>query len=282
MKEEKDTIWDLVLFRFDDYHFTLNNAVKIAIVILVAWLLIFLLKRVIFKQLQKRGAMDRGRRFALSNLIRYLILVLATIAVLSASGVDITLLIAGSTALFVGIGFGLQSTFNDLVCGIILLFEGSIEVGNIVEVNDWVGRVTHIGLRASKIQTREGIMLIIPNSRFIAENVINWTHSEKQIRFVVTVGVAYGSDTELVKNVLLKAAMEHEKVAQEPAPEVWFKDFGDSALIFELLFYSENIFRIEFTKSDLRYTVDTAFRKNGIQIPFPQRDLHIRSGWGGE
>ena len=179
--------------------------------------------------------------------------------------------------MLVGLGFGLQQIFNDFVSGLILLFEGTIKVGEVVEVEGIVGRVIRIGLRTSELETRDNIMMLIPNSMFTSEKVINWSHNLQFTRFRVKIGVAYGSDTKLVKNVLLACADEHTFITKKPQPRVRFREFGDSSLNFELLFFSDNMFRIESVKSDIRFMIDQKFRANDIQIPFPQRDLHIIS-----
>lgn len=185
-------------------------------------------------------------------------------------------MLAGSAALLVGLGFGIQQIFNDLVSGIILLFEGNLKVGEIIQLeNDIVGKVTMIGLRTSKIRTRDDITMIIPNSKFISDKVINWSQDQSTTRFQVEVGVAYGSDVELVTRLLLESAKENQAVETKPEPFVRFSDFGESSLNFQLLFWTNESFRCENVKSKLRYTIDRKFRENNVQIPFPQRDVHL-------
>jgi small-conductance mechanosensitive channel len=193
-------------------------------------------------------------------------------------GIKITFLLASSAALLVGLGLGLQQLFQDFVSGITLLIEGTVKVGDIVETaNGEVGQVDEINLRTSKLRTRDNIILIVPNSALIISPVINWSHIEQTTRFSVKVGVAYGSDVEKVTELLLMCTNEHKKIVKKPAPHVFFKDFGNSSLDFELLFYTNETFRVERIKSELRYAIDKAFRENNITIPFPQRDVHIIS-----
>jgi small-conductance mechanosensitive channel len=149
-------------------------------------------------------------------------------------------------------------------------------VGDVVELEGDVGIVKEIGFRTTKIENRDNIILIIPNSKFIGENVINWSHIEQKTRFSVDVGVAYGSDVELVKKVLLECARDHQEVTEYPKPFVRFDDFGNSSLDFQLFFWTDNAFRVENIKSDLRFAIDKKFRENKITIPFPQRDVHIK------
>ena len=154
-------------------------------------------------------------------------------------------------------------------------------VGDVVEItNHQVGTVRKIGARTATIETRDDIIIFVPNSKLIGENVVNWSHVERKARFHVKVGVAYGSDTALVRELLIKVALAHERVIQTPQPIVRFLDFGNSSLDFEVLFWSRDLIRIEDVKSDIRFAIDQAFRENGVEIPFPQRDLWIRGGRG--
>ena len=197
--------------------------------------------------------------------------------ILEIFGIDVTLIIAGSAALFVGLGFGLQHIFNDWISGILILFEGTIQVGEIVEIEGgMVGKVTHVGLRISEITTRDNITVLVPNSKFINNNVVNWSRKEQLTRFHIEVGVAYGSDVNRVKEVLLQCAASHTEVLGKPKPFVRIKDFGESSVGFQLYFWSENSFYIENFKSDLRFKIDHLFRQNKINIPFPQRDVHVK------
>jgi small-conductance mechanosensitive channel len=192
-------------------------------------------------------------------------------------GLNLSLLLASGAALFVGIGLGLQNTFNDIISGFILLFEGSLLVGDIVEIESLVGRVEQIDIRTSKIKTRDEILIVVPNSKLINNNVINWTNSDALTRFNVSVGVAYGSNTELVKTTLEKVVLKHPEVSNKKPVRVRFENFGDSSLDFKVFFWTDRTWEIEFIKSELRFEIDKAFRANNITIPFPQRDLHIIS-----
>jgi small-conductance mechanosensitive channel len=193
-------------------------------------------------------------------------------------GINVSILIASSAGLFVGIGLGLQNIFNDIVSGLFLLFERSVEVGHVLEVDGLVGRVVDIRIRTSTIQTRDHIMIVVPNSHLITNSVINWSKDNSATRFTIKVGVAYGSDTRKVESLLLEVAAQHAEVMKTPTPFVKFVDFGDSSLNFELVFWSNNLWQIEIVKSQMRYEIDSKFRSSGVVIPFPQRDLHIKSG----
>ena len=176
-----------------------------------------------------------------------------------------------------GVGLGLQQTFNDLTSGIILLFERSIEVGTVVDLGGTIGIVRKIGLRTSQVETRDNIIIIVPNSKLIVDQVVNWSHFDDKARFNVLVGVAYGSDTEKVKDLLLQVAKENAFVLDHPSPSVFFEGFGDSSLNFKLHFWSRNFMFIERVKSDIRFEIDRVFRVNEVTIPFPQRDLWFKN-----
>ncbi|MBI1184339.1 mechanosensitive ion channel [bacterium] len=270
-------ILDYELFTVHDATLRVWNIFWFAVVIGIAWLLIRIIKLVLNRQVIARD-MDKGSVVALIQLVKYFVYTIAIVILLESVGVKMSMLLASSAAFLLAIGLGLQQVFYDIVSGILLLFEGTIRVEDVVEINqDLVGKVMHIGLRTSKIETRENIYVIVPNSKFISGDVVNWSHITKSTRFKVTVGVAYGSDIVLVKNLLLKAADKHENVEENPGPFVRFNDFGDSALDFELYFWTSETFGVENIKSDLRFKIDALFREHNVSIPFPQRDLHIRS-----
>lgn len=258
-----------------DYHLSMLQLVALVVIVGITWLITWGIKMVIVNR-GNVSDLERGRRLSVYQLIQYVLWVVAILLGLESVGFKITVLLAGSAALLVGIGLGLQEVFKDFVSGIILLFDGTIRVSDVIEVDNTVGRVREIRLRASELETRDGIILIIPNSRFITGNVINWTHNQKLTRFKVVVGVAYGSDLELVRQTLIDCAMQHDEVVKNPKPNVFFSDFGDSQLTFTLLFYSRSVFKIEFIKSDLRFAIDKAFREKNITIPFPQRDVWMK------
>ncbi|MFH1320047.1 MAG: mechanosensitive ion channel domain-containing protein [Bacteroidota bacterium] len=273
MKNIQD-ILEYKIIDLENFTLALYHILIVIAIIALTKLALLAIKKVMYRE-QLTKKIGPGKQHALFQIIKYFLIVIAIAIVLESIGIKVTILLAGSAALLVGLGFGLQQTFSDFISGIILLFEGTIKIGEIIEVEGIVGRVKKIGLRTTEIETRDDIIMIMPNSKFTAEKVINWSHNMKYTRFIITVGVAYGSDTELVKNVLLECANENNFVANNPEPRVRFKDFGDSSLDFELLFYSDNMFRIERVKSDIRFMIDKKFRENGIHIPFPQRDVHV-------
>lgn len=264
----------ITLFEYGDHVvFKVYHIIGLVVIALVARLVLKITQRIIDNRLSE--VFDKGRSKSIYKLFSYFIIVVFSLLALEFIGLEITILLAGSAALLVGLGLGIQSIFNDFVSGILLLFEGTISVGDIVEVNGLVGKVKNIYLRTSEIETRNRIVIIVPNHKLVSENVINWSHNREITRFSIFVGVAYGSDIELVKRLLEESACEHQNIVTSSPPVARFIDFGDSSLNFELLFFSVEMFKIEFIKSDIRFIIDRKFREHNITIPFPQRDVHI-------
>ncbi len=260
---------------------TFGNVVLAVAVFLFLRLLLMAVTNLILGTYYRRSKVDSGSQYAINRLITYFVYVVGVLLVLQAAGFDLVVLWTGAAALLVGIGIGLQQTFNDLICGVIILFERSVMVGDVVEIgNHQVGTVRKIGARTATVETRDDIIIFVPNSKLIGENVVNWSHVERKARFHVKVGVAYGSDTAKVKEILMQVAADHPRILKTPTPIVRFLDFGSSSLDFEIIFWSRDLLRIEDIKSDVRFAIDTAFRERGVEIPFPQRDLWIRGGKG--
>ena len=229
-----------------------------------------------FKRLERTDKIDKGAAASIYRIFSYITWVIIISILLQTIGVNITVLIAGSAALFVGLGFGLQNLFNDFASGLIILFERTLKVGDVVELDDGtVGQVLNVKLRVSEILDRDNIRIMVPNSKMVNEKVINWSHVEAKTRFRVSVGVAYGSDVELVQKLLLEAPKINSLVENEPAPFVRFNNFGDSSLEFELYFWTIQSFRVENIKSDIRIEIDKLFRQNNVVIAFPQLDVHL-------
>lgn len=267
---------------FFSYHIISGDKInitvqKIFLLIIVVFILriIVLLVDFLMNRKIERESLDYGKAKSIIQITKYIIWTVGFLFAIGAMGLKLTFIIASVSALLVGVGFGLQNIFNDFFSGIILLFDGSIKVNDVVQVGDIVGRVLDIGVRTTKVLNRDNIILIIPNSKFTSDNVINWSHHDQKTRFNVQVGVAYGSDVELVKTVLLKCAENVEGIVMIPPPFVRFEDFGDSSLDFRLFFWSSKSFYVENIRSELRFQIDKRFRANNITIPFPQRDLHI-------
>ncbi|RMG81549.1 MAG: mechanosensitive ion channel protein MscS [Bacteroidetes bacterium] len=271
-------ILEFKLFAYQNYELTVFNLITIILIIVITKILLRIVKRLIERPFS-RFEIEEGRRYTIFQIIRYITWTIAIAMCLEAVGIRVTVILAASAALLVGMGFGIQDIFNDIVSGLFLLFEGNIKVDDVVEIDGMVCKVEEIGLRTSVVRTRDDIRVVIPNRRFINEKIINWSHQKKYTRFHISVGVSYDSDPEKVKEVLLKVAHNHTDILNNPPyqPKVWFVNYGDSSIDFELLFWSDKNFLIENIKSELRFDIFKALKENGITIPFPQRDLHIKT-----
>jgi len=258
----------------NSFDFKLSNILLAVMVMLFARVIVDLLTQLIMVGVYQTRNIEVGAQIALNQIIKYVIFVISTIIALNYLGFNMTLIWGGAAALLVGLGLGLQQTFNDVFSGILLLFERTVTVGDILKLEDsTVGTVQRIGLRTTLFETRRNISLIVPNSKLVTNNVENLTHHNNKIRYSIDVGVAYGSDTSIVKSLLLKTVKNNPYVMEYPAPFVRFNNFGDSSLDFELNFFSRNILVIEDIKSDIRFAIDKSFRENDVEIPFPQRVL---------
>ncbi len=265
---------EIVIFKIEKVQITIHDLIFILLAIAITALIIVFLK-IGFNRLVKKEKIDKPTAVTLLTISKYFIWVFAIIIILQTIGLNLSVLLAGSAALLVGVGLGIQQVFNDFASGIILLFEREIKVGDYVEADTVSGTILNIGFRTTIMLTRDNVKIIIPNSKLVSNKVINWTKGESYARVGLDIGVAYGSDTHKVKEFLLECANEHKSIMKKPAPEVYFLDFGDSSLNFRLYFYTEKIFYRETIKSDLRFLIYDKFNKEEIQIPFPQMDIHL-------
>jgi small-conductance mechanosensitive channel len=223
-------------------------------------------------------SLDPGQQYAWAQMTGYAIVFVGLLIGLPWVGVDLSNLVILGGAIGIGVGLGLQGVANNFISGLILLTERPIRVGDRVEVGGTSGDIVRIAGRSTWVRTNDNVVIIIPNAEFITNRVTNWTANDRQIRFAIPLGVSYGSDPDRVREVLLEVARSHADVLDEPSPEVIFTGFGDSSLAFELRVWT--ITRVQFPKtlaSELYYAVFRAFREHGIEIPFPQRDLHVKS-----
>ncbi|CAN5423032.1 hypothetical protein BH10BAC1_BH10BAC1_00430 [soil metagenome] len=218
--------------------------------------------------------MDIGRKFAVQQILKYFLLVISASLFLQIIGIDVSVIIASSAALLVGLGMGIQHLFSDFVSGFIVLLDGTIKVGDIIELEGMIAKVKKISLRTTTVETRDDKNIILPNSSLTNKNLINWTHSEVTSRFEISVGVDYSSDVNLVIDLIKKTALENSLILKNPEPFVRLVDFGDSSIKFQLFFWTNDVFRVEQIKSDIRVILLEAFTKHGVKIPFPQRVIH--------
>ncbi|RXP63538.1 mechanosensitive ion channel protein MscS [Lutibacter sp. HS1-25] len=265
-------------FRFND---NIHISVKVILVLLIAFLITNILLKLIRKLVNKNlEEEDKGKFKSVFSFLKYIIYVFVIVAVLESSGVNISVFLAGSAALLVGLGLGLQTLFQDVISGIFIIVDKTVHVNDIIEIDGVFGKVFEIKLRTTRIVTVLNRVVVIPNHKFLTNNLHNWTQNDNITTEIIDVGVAYGSDVELVKKVLIEAALEHPKVLKTKMPDVLFMDFADSALVFRLRFtINESFYQLKL-KSDIRYTIYKKFNENNITIPFPQRDIHVYESKG--
>ncbi len=274
--ENIQEVWNFVLFTYDISGTPVSISVGLVVLVILAFVLSSVVLRVIRSFVTgKLPEEDKLKFISIFKFVKYIVYVGVVIITLSSAGIDITLLLTASAALFVGIGLALQELFQDVIGGIFIILDKSLLVGDIIEMEGRVGRVFEIKLRTTRALTRDDKVMIIPNHKFISDVVYNYTQNHKTTREAVKVGVAYGSDTKLVRELLLKCAKVNENILETPEPFVLFEDFGDSALIFTVHFYVTDSFVDPKIKSKLRFKIDEEFRKHKVTIPFPQRDVHM-------
>lgn len=268
---------DVILFHVQDVGITVSHLVVALVSVLLSIVGSVIIRGILKKKVFRKMKIDEGVEYALLRLIHFLVLTLGVYIGLQTINIPLGAFVGLFAVIGVGIGFGLQSFAADITSGIIILWERPFKVGDRLEREGIWGDVKDIKLRTTLIMTPDDIAMVVPNSKLTNEAVINYSYGNPRIRLHVPVGVAYGSDVETVKGLLLQAAKEHDGVMMHPPPAVWFREFGDSSLNFQLLCWvprSEQKFQV---MSDLNFRIDQLFRENGIEIPFPQRDLHLRS-----
>lgn len=255
---------------------SIHITVGLFLLLTVAFILTgFVLKWVRRFFTRKMAQEDKLKFISIFKFIKYIVYLVVILLTMSAAGINVTVILTASAALFVGLGLALQELFQDIIGGIFIIVDKSLRVGDIVEVDAKVGKVFEIKLRTTRALTRDDKVIIIPNHKFISDIIHNYTQNHKTTREQVNIGVAYGSDVELVTQLLEQVADEQKGVLKNPKPFVLFEDFGDSALLFSINFYTNDSFGDPKIKSRIRYAIDTKFRANSVTIPFPQRDVHL-------
>jgi len=273
--EKLSEFLDFQIFHVGDYSIKVHAIISAVIIFFATKLIIWLIKKTMFGK-KRLDLFDQKNISGLFQIVKYVIWVISISMIFNAFGINVTVLLAGSAALLVGIGMGLQQTFNDFISGIILLIEGSTKVGDVLEIDGEVIKIEEIGLRTSKGLSRNDIVMIIPNHLITTNKVINWSHQIKKTRFKVEIGVAYGSDIDLIYKILKESVLENKDIIDRDSIEPRFVNFGNSSIDFEVLFFSNNVFTIERTKSDIRKAIYKNLAKNNITIPFPQMDVYLK------
>jgi small-conductance mechanosensitive channel len=272
--EETTSILDYKFIFSEEISITVKGLLFVVIALVVTSFVLKLFRRFITR---KMPINDKQKFVTVFGYIRWIVFLIIFLIAMHTSGVNVTAVFAASAALLIGVGLALQTLFQDIISGIFILVDQSVHVGDIIELEGKVGRVLDIRLRTTRAVTIDNKVLVIPNHLYLTNILFNWTENGTETRESVDVGVAYGSDVELVKKILLEVAAAQPTVLENPAPVVLFTDFADSSLNFKVAFTLNNSFEVRFTQSNIRFEIDKAFRENNITIPFPQRDVHMFS-----
>jgi len=267
---------DFEIFHFgpDDHSIILTVGLLLFVIfiLIVTTISLRFIRKIITRKLQNEDKLKFESVFSFSKYFIYIIVILVT---LDSIGFNITAIFAASAALLVGVGLALQTLIQDVISGIFILIDQTVHVSDIIEIDGKIGRVEEIKLRTTRAVTIDNKVLIIPNHKYLTSTLYNWTQNGSVTRESIEIGVAYGSDVNLVKDLLTKIAMDNDKILKTPEPLVLFTNFGDSALNFKLVFTMNDSFQASIPKSEIRFEIDRLFRENKINIPFPQREITI-------
>lgn len=275
-----EEIMNLSLFNLGDSKLTIGLVLTLILSFVILFVGAEWIRKLIVNKILSRYRLDFGTRKSIGTMVKYFLILAGIFSILQTNGLDLSAFGILAGAVGVGIGFGLQNITNNFISGLIILFEQPIKEGDRIEVGDVSGDVIKISARSTMIVTNDNISIIVPNSQFIDSPVINWSHNDRNIRFNYPVGVSYKEDPQKIKRILLQVAKSNNGVLNLPEPDVLFEEFGDSSLNFNLrVWTSEYINRPNVLKSQLYYEIFKRFSEEGVEIPFPQRDLHFRSGF---
>jgi len=265
------------LFRISDTDVTPSSLLFFLLTLIATGVVAALIKRALVHLFERRGRENEGIAYSVGRMGQYITWAVGAVLALDNIGMDIGTLAAFGAVATVGIGFGMQNIAQNFISGLILLIERPVQKGDYIVVGETVGTVLAIEMRATKVVSRDGVAIIVPNSELISARVTNQSSPTSRKRCVVKLGVAYGSDPAKVREALLAVASAHEQVLKDPPPTVLFLDFGESSLVFELAVWIDHP-KVEPTvTSDLRFAIDREFRARNIEIPFPQTDIHVKS-----
>ena len=276
---EKSTLWNdikSILNLHFDFSEDISISVKDLLIVITVVFITSLILRFVLRLITKNLPLeDKGKFNVIFGYFRWLVYLLILLITLNAIGVNVTAIFAASAALMIGIGLALQTLFQDIISGIFILVDQTVHVGDIIELDGKVGKVDEIKLRTTRATTSDNKVLIIPNHLYLTNSLFNWTQNGVTTRESVHVGVAYGSDVQLVKKLLLQAVSKQPEVLKTPEPNVLFTNFGESSLDFRVVFTLGDSFNARIPQSNIRFEIDRLFREQGVTIPFPQRDIHI-------
>lgn len=270
-------IWNFELYNSGGNVVVLNQLIIAIAIIFFGVAINKRLSKTIGRQLKRFGKLDPNTTYVLQKVSSYLLLAIIVLIALPIAGIPITIFTVLGGAVAIGVGFGAQNLFNNLISGFIIMMEKPIRIGDIIEIGSSQGKVADIGNRCVRVRRVDGVDVLVPNSHFLEQPVVNWTLFDSDLRGSLSVGVAYGSDTQKVRELIAQAADEHPQIHTARAPIILFEDFGDNSLSFTLIFWATiNLpMDLRIVTSDLRYRIDELFRKAEISISFPQRDVHL-------
>ncbi|MFC2088397.1 mechanosensitive ion channel family protein [Calditrichota bacterium] len=272
-----NTILNFTLFELNQKPVSISSILMFVLMMIIFFTLSRILNRIILRKLLIRLKIEDGTRYTMLRVNHYIIMILGAIVAFQFVGIDLSGLAVIFGLLSVGVGFGLQNITSNFISGLILLFERPIKIGDRVTVGDTEGDVLAINIRSTTIRTLNNITIIVPNSEFISSNVINWSHGDPKIRINVLVGVSYGSNIDDVLKALKEVAEEHPEALKKPEPDILLREFGDSSWNMDLRVWISHPKRHHIIKSEMNIAIVNKFREYGVEIPFPQRDLHVRS-----
>lgn len=268
------------MFHLGENPFTTKTFLLLVLSLFLLFYVSSKIRKVLVHKIFPRYDLDIGVSQSIATIVRYLLIVIGLIIIFQTTGIDLSAIGLLVGALGVGIGFGLQSITNNFISGLIILFERPIKVGDRIEIDDLAGNIVDISARATTIITNDNIAVIVPNSDFINTRVINWSHNNRRIRLNFPVGVSYNEDPEKIRNLLTEVANANPGVLSSPKPYILFEGFGDSSLDFKMLVWTtEYIDRPKILRSELYYEIFAKFKEHNVEIPFPQRDIHLKSGF---
>ena len=271
-----DKVFHYKLFEINRTPITLSSIIVFVLILFGFLILSRALHRTVLQKLLNRVRVDQGTQFTVLRLSHYIIMIVGAIVAFQFIGIDLSGLAVIFGLLSVGIGFGLQNLTSNFVAGLILLFERPIQIGDRVTIGGTVGDVVAINIRSTTIRTLNNISIIVPNSEFVSSRVVNWSHGDSTVRLDLPVGVSYDSNLDTVVKALHEVADENGKILKEPRPEVFFANFGDSSWNLELRVWLSDLTHYYQIQSEVNSAIVAKFRKLGIEIPYPQRDLHLR------
>lgn len=257
---------------------SLGNIFYVVLGFIILTFLAKRLRRILVNRILIKANIEEGTRASIGTIVKYSFLLIGSIFIVQSAGIDLSALSLLAGALGVGIGFGLQNITDNFISGLIILFEKPIKVGDRIEVGSVEGDVISISVRATTIQTNDNVSVIVPNSEFISQKVINWSHNDRNIRFRIPIGVSYNEDPVKIRRLLMEVAAKNEHVLKKPEPFVFFDEFADSSINFTLAVWTAtHTDKPRRLKSEILFAVFQVFKDEGVEIPFPQRDLHIKS-----